>query len=174
MTDKFPCLLISFFVCATGCLHRPKSAPSGKSAGVSSPNESDTKIVHSDWLYWRGPNGMGVSDQTGLPDDLNQSLLWTHEIQGGGVPVIAGGRAYQFGYYGVEDDLQEALVCFDAATGKVLWERRHSDFVSDIVYNRYGVGAACIDPASGNVYFQTSPGLLVAMIRRAISFGKDL
>ena len=92
-----------------------------------------------------------------LPDDLNQSLLWTHEIQGGGVPVIAGGRAYQFGYYGVEDDLQEALVCFDAATGKVLWERRHSDFVSDIVYNRYGVGAACIDPASGNVYFQTSP-----------------
>ena len=104
---------------------------------------------------------MGVSDQTGLPDDLNQSLLWTHEIQGGGVPVIAGGRAYQFGYYGVEDDLQEALVCFDAATGKVLWERRHSDFVSDIVYNRYGVGAACIDPASGNVYFQTSPGLLI-------------
>ena len=161
MTDKFPCLLISFFLCATGCLHQPKSAPSGKSAGVSSPNESDTKIVHSDWLYWRGPNGMGVSDQTGLPDDLNQSLLWTHEIQGGGVPVIAGGRAYQFGYYGVEDDLQEALVCFDAATGKVLWERRHSDFVSDIVYNRYGVGAACIDPASGNVYFQTSPGLLI-------------
>ena len=162
MTDKFPCLLISFFLCATGCLHQPKSAPSGKSTGVSSPNESDTKIVHSDWLYfWRGPNGMGVSDQTGLPDDLNQSLLWTHEIQGGGVPVIAGGRAYQFGYYGVEDDLQEALVCFDAATGKVLWERRHSDFVSDIVYNRYGVGAACIDPASGNVYFQTSPGLLI-------------
>ena len=117
---------------------------------------------------------MGVSDQTGLPDDLNQSLLWTHEIQGGGVPVIAGGRAYQFGYYGVEDDLQEALVCFDAATGKVLWERRHSDFVSDIVYNRYGVGAACIDPASGNAISKRVPVSLLAMIRRAISFGKDL
>ncbi len=161
MTDKLPCLIISFILCATGCFHQPKPAPSGKSSEVSSPGEADTKIVHSDWLYWRGPSGMGVSDQTGLPDDLNQSLLWTHEIQGGGVPVIAGGRAYQFGYYGVEDDLQEALVCFDAATGKVLWERRHSDFVSDIVYNRYGVGAACIDPASGNVYFQTSPGLLI-------------
>ena len=34
------------------------------------------------------------------------------------------------------------------------------DFISDIVYNRYGVGA-CVDPASGNVYFQTSPGLLI-------------
>ena len=91
---------------------------------------------------------------------MNASALWTYEIQGG-APVIAGGHAYQFGYYGVEDDLQEALVCFDARNGNVLWERRHSDFISDIVYNRYGVGAACVDPASGNVYFQTSPGLLL-------------
>jgi outer membrane protein assembly factor BamB len=87
--------------------------------------------------------------------------LWSHEIQGGGVPVIAGGRAYQFGYYGVEEELEEALVCFDAASGEVLWERTHSDFISDIVYNRYGVGAASVDPATGNVYFQTSPGLLI-------------
>ena len=97
-------------------------------------------VNQSDWLYWRGPVGNGVSVQTGLPKDLNGSLLWTHEIQGGGVPVIAGGRAYQFGYYGVEDELQEALVCFDAKNGEILWDRRHSDFISDIVYNRYGVG----------------------------------
>ena len=117
--------------------------------------------VNSDWLYWRGPAGTGVSAQTGLPTDLNKSLIWSHDIQGGGVPVIAGGKAYQFGYYGVTDDLQEALVCFDASTGDILWQKRHSDFISDIVYNRYGVGAACVDPASGNVYFQTSPGLLI-------------
>ncbi len=117
--------------------------------------------VNSDWLYWRGPEGTGVSDQTGLPSDLNKSLIWSHDIQGGGVPVIAGGKAYQFGYYGITDDLQEALVCFDASTGDILWQKRHSDFISDIVYNRYGVGAACVDPASGNVYFQTSPGLLI-------------
>ena len=58
--------------------------------------------------------------------------------------------------------MQEALVCLDATSGAVLWDRRHSDFISDIVYNRYGVGAACIDPVSGNVFFQTSPGLLLA------------
>lgn len=128
------------------------------------PKETVNLSVDKDWLFWRGPAGTGVSEQTNLPNKLTlekDSLLWTHEIQGGGVPVIAGGRAYQFGYYGVEDDLQEALVCFDAASGKVLWERTHSDFISDIVYNRYGVGAACVDPASGNVYFQTSPGLLI-------------
>jgi outer membrane protein assembly factor BamB len=136
-----------------------------KSDKVSTtPNEPTSLSVDKDWLFWRGPLGTGVSEQTSLPDKLSLekgSLLWTHEIQGGGVPVIAGGRAYQFGYYGVEDDLKEALVCFDAASGKVLWERTHSDFISDIVYNRYGVGAACVDPASGNVYFQTSPGLLI-------------
>lgn len=126
-----------------------------------SKEQLSVEIVQSDWLYWRGSEGNGVSKQTGLPVDLNSSLIWSHDIQGGGVPVIAGGKAYQFGYYGVTDDLQEALVCFDASTGQVLWNRRHSDFISDIVYNRYGVGAACVDPASGNVYFQTSPGLLI-------------
>ncbi len=134
--------------------------------GFNSDKEIELTLnnVEKDWLFWRGVEGNGVSEQTNLPDNLSLdkgSLLWSHEIQGGGVPVIAGGKVYQFGYYGVEDDLQEALVCFDATTGDVLWERLHSDFISDIVYNRYGVGAACIDPASGNVYFQTSPGLLI-------------
>jgi outer membrane protein assembly factor BamB len=127
----------------------------------TSSDESNDAAVQSDWLSWRGPDGSGVSQQTNLPVDLNRTLIWSHEIQGGGVPVIAGSKAYQFGYYGTTEDLQEALVCFDTRSGEVLWERRHSDFISDIVYNRYGVGAACVDPASGNVYFQTSPGLLI-------------
>ena len=131
---------------------------------AKSPISNKVATVNSDWLYWRGHLGSGVSQQTGLPDtiDLNDSsLLWTHEIQGGGVPVAAGGRIYHFGYYGVTGDLQEALVCMDALSGKVLWERRYNDFLSDIVYNRYGVGAACVDGETGNVYFQTSTGLLL-------------
>lgn len=148
------CLLVAFQSCCT------------LKSSSNNVSEEDTKLstVEKDWLFWRGPDGTGVSEQTNLPSLLSlekESLLWTHEIQGGGVPVIAGGRAYQFGYYGVEGELQEALVCFDAASGNVLWERTHSDFISDIVYNRYGVGAPCVDPASGNVYFQTSPGLLI-------------
>ena len=163
MLDKCIILSLSLFIClSNGCIHQPEK-PTPQDVTIPSAQKAPSlpETVHSDWLYWRGPSGTGVSMQTGLPHDLNKSLLWTHEIQGGGVPVIAGGRAYQFGYYGVEDDLQEALVCFDATSGRVLWERRHSDFVSDIVYNRYGVGAACVDAATGNVYFQTSPGLLI-------------
>ena len=89
-------LLASGLVFLLGC----KSPQTSKEAVV--PIEA--KAIQSDWLYWRGPAGTGVSEQTALPSDFNGSLLWTHDIQGGGVPVIAGGRAYQFGYYGVEDD----------------------------------------------------------------------
>ena len=62
-------------------------------------NNSETLSIDKDWLFWRGTSGTGVSEQTNLPEKLSlegDSLLWTHEIQGGGVPVIAGGRAYQF------------------------------------------------------------------------------
>ncbi len=153
-------LIINFlFALIVGC-----TSKTSKSGSANTVQPDNPKVAESNWLFWRGPDGTGVSSQTNLPDSLSlesESLLWSYEIQGGGVPVIAGGKAYQFGYYGVEDELQEALVCFDAATGDVLWERLHSDFISDIVYNRYGVGAACVDRSSGNVYFQTSPGLLI-------------
>ena len=111
MLDK---LLIHFasllFLCVTGCIHQSGSSDHDKSPEDSSALKQKAESVQSDWLHWRGPAGTGVSEQTGLPEDLNKSLLWTYEIQGGGVPVIAGGKAYQFGYYGVEDELQEALL----------------------------------------------------------------
>ena len=150
-------LLCLLTVLLTNCSTKIKNDGSSLVGKEMAPNQ-----VNKDWLFWRGPTGGGVSAQSNLPDSLTaNTLLWEHEIQGGGVPVVAGGKAYQFGYYGVGNELQEALVCFDASSGAVLWERLHSDFISDIVYNRYGVGAACIDSATGNVYFQTSPGLLI-------------
>ncbi|MFP6900995.1 MAG: PQQ-binding-like beta-propeller repeat protein, partial [Opitutales bacterium] len=158
--------LAATLLMATSCvsLRTPKE-PKGADRPVTKTSESD-HAVGGDWLYWRGPNGDGASKEVGLPEKLDlqdSSLLWTHEIQGGGVPVAAGGRIYQFGYYGVTGELQEALVCMDAVSGEVVWERRYSDFLSDIVYNRYGVGAACVDAETGNVYFQTSPGLLLGL-----------
>ena len=148
---------------AAGCITPGnKKSSSGAKSSASSSKAKPEKVVHSDWLYWRGPEGTGVSSQTGLPDKVDANdTVWTYAIQGGDVPVAAGGRIYQFGYYGVTDDLQEALVCMEAATGKVIWEHQYSDFISDIVYNRYGVGAAAVDGETGNVYFQTSPGLLL-------------
>ena len=123
------------------CDRLPPSAEvrsSGKSTEVSSPNDRTPRSFTPIGFTGEAERD-GSFDQTGLPDDLNQSLCGPMRFKVAAYLLsrVAGRINLDIG---VEDDLQEALVCFDAATGKVLWERRHSDFVSDIVYNRYGVG----------------------------------
>ena len=76
MLDK---LLIHFafllFLCVTGCIHQSGSSDRDKSPEISDSAKPNPERVQSDWLYWRGPAGTGVSEQTGLPEDLNKSLL---------------------------------------------------------------------------------------------------
>ena len=110
------------------------------------------------WLNWRGPAGTGVSLEKGLPTSL-AAPLWSLKLSGGGTPVIANGKVYALGYDGVGPDLQEVLLCADAETGKKLWEKRFSDYLSDITYDRYAIGSPTIDPETGNVYALTSAGV---------------
>jgi outer membrane protein assembly factor BamB len=76
--------------------------------------------------------------------------------------VVANGKVYVIGYKGQGADLQEVLLCADAETGKVQWEKRFNDFLSDITYDRYAIGSPCVDPETGNVYALTSAGVFVA------------
>ena len=69
-------------------------------------------------MHARGDQGIGVSTESGLPDELNGSELWTYEIQGGGIPVVAGNKVYQFGYYGAGEEVEESLTCLDLKVGK--------------------------------------------------------
>lgn len=115
------------------------------------------------WLSWRGPNQNGTSLETNLPDKVSlekPDLLWEMTLSGRGTPVIADNRVYVFGYEGEGADLQEVLRCLDADTGKIQWEKRYSDFLSDIIYSRYSIGSPAVDAETGNVYLMTSPGLL--------------
>src|SRR6266849_1841033 len=66
------------------------------------------------------------------------------------------------GYLGDGPDLQEVLVCFDAETGKKLWQNGFSDFLSDIIYFRYATSSPTIDAETGNVYMQGTQGMLAA------------
>ncbi|MCK6472278.1 MAG: PQQ-binding-like beta-propeller repeat protein [Planctomycetes bacterium] len=125
------------------------------------------------WLDWRGPHHNGTSDEVNLPETWapgGANHLWTADLPGRGTPVIADGRLYVLGYSGEGADLQEYLACVDPESGKVKWERRFNDFLSDIVYNRYSIGAPAIDPETGNVYILTSPGLFICFDRN----GKEL
>ncbi|WP_395142339.1 PQQ-binding-like beta-propeller repeat protein [Armatimonas sp.] len=110
------------------------------------------------WLNWRGPAGTGISQEKKLPTTLT-APLWSVKLAGGGTPVIANGKVYALGYDGIGADLQEVLLCADAETGKKLWEKRFSDYLSDITYDRYAIGSPTVDPETGNVYMLTSAGI---------------
>ena len=117
------------------------------------------------WLHWRGPLQNGTSLETGLPDTWalgGANDLWAQQRVGRGTPVIAGDRVYVLSYEGDGPDLQEVLSCLDAKTGKVIWEYKWSDYLSDIIYNRYTIGAPTVDAETGNVYFQGSAGQFFA------------
>jgi outer membrane protein assembly factor BamB len=119
-------------------------------------------------LSWRGPDQTGVLPGKGYPESWKpdgENHLWTYKVKGGGTPVIANGKLYAFGYYDDPSDLadvQEALICLDAETGKLEWEYRFRDYISDVVYNRYAVGSPIVDAETGNVYLQSSNGRTMA------------
>lgn len=117
----------------------------------------------SGWLSWRGPLATSVSLETNLPVKLDGlKPLWTADFPGQSTPVIAGNRLYINGYLGDDASLQETVRCYDAGTGRLLWEHRESDFLSDTIYLRYSTSSPTIDPETGNVYVQFTQGIFAA------------
>lgn len=75
-----------------------------------------------DWPRFRGPNGSGVSQSTGLPVEFgpDKNLLWKTDVPPGhSSPVIAGSRLFITAY---ENDMLNVL-CLDRDTGRKLWQR---------------------------------------------------
>lgn len=130
-------------------------------------------------LHWRGVNQNGTSNQIGLPsaaviEGEGANLRWTLDTPGRGTAAIAeyadGPRLFALGYPGEGAELTETIYCLNPETGEQYWSRSYADFISDIVYNRYSIGGPTVDPETGNVFVQTSPGLLIALTRD----GKEL
>jgi outer membrane protein assembly factor BamB len=115
----------------------------------------------SGWLNWRGPDQNGMSRETGLPNKIDpKNPLWIADFPGQSTPVIANGKLYIMGYLGEGPDLQEGVACFDAETGKKLWQQLFNDFISDTIYLRYATASPAIDPETGNVFIQGTQGIL--------------
>lgn len=138
-----------------------KPAKSAPTPATERTRPSSTAGAAIGWLEWRGPARNGTSPETGLPAKVDaKSALWTADFPGQSAPVIANGKLYINGFRGEGADLQEAIVCFDAETGKQQWEHRFSDFLSDIIYLRYATSSPTVDPETGNVYMQGTQGVL--------------
>ena len=118
--------------------------------------------VHG-WLSWRGPQQNGSSLEKNLPDKIAaKDALWVADFPGQSTPVIANGKLYIMGYLGDGADLQEGVTCFDAETGKKLWDHRYNDFLSDTIYLRYATSSPTVDPETGDVFMQGTQGILAA------------
>ncbi|HZO56307.1 MAG TPA: PQQ-binding-like beta-propeller repeat protein [Bryobacteraceae bacterium] len=120
----------------------------------------------ADWTDYRGPNRDGKSPEKNLVNDWSldgRNLLWKAPYGSRSTPVVFGDRVYLFNSSGKEDTVQERLMCFDANTGKVLWEYHNTVFHSDAPAHRIAWSAPAVDPETGNVYVFGVDGHLIAV-----------
>ena len=116
----------------------------------------------ADWLHWRGPAQTGVALDTGIPDEWSPSgknVLWKAPYGCRSTPLVSREKVYIIGSVGEKEMEQEAVTCFDAFSGKVLWQHRFNVFLADIVSNRVGWANLAGDAETGNIYAHGVQGL---------------
>ena len=112
--------------------------------------------LSADWPEWRGPSRDGVSHETNLPSrwsPAGENLAWRVPIGGRSSPVAFRDRLYLLTTTSAGPaTTQERLVALDAQSGKVIWERRFSIYLSDVPQHRAGWASPAVDPETGNIY----------------------
>jgi outer membrane protein assembly factor BamB len=122
----------------------------------------------ADWPDWRGPARDGTSPEKGLPARWSlagENLAWKAPYGGRSTPVILGDHLYLQNTAGKGETEQERIVCFNADTGKVLWEYKFNLFQSDVPAHRVGWASPTADPETGNVYVFGVNNLLTALTK---------
>jgi outer membrane protein assembly factor BamB len=124
----------------------------------------------ADWLHWRGPQQNGYSADKNLPDYFEvtevgkNNLIWKQPYGGRSAPLVWHGKLFTISGYDMSKPTEgERIMAFDAATGKVLWEKRFNVFHTDIVSSRLGWTTLAADPETGTVYAHTTGGFLFAL-----------
>ncbi len=81
----------------------------------------------ADWAQFRGPLGAGAVRESGLPThfDAKENVAWKVPLPGTGPsgPIVVGGRVFVTAATGPHQERLH-LLAFDAATGKLRWERQ--------------------------------------------------
>ena len=83
---------------------------------------SPIRSAAPDWPRFRGPNGTGVSETTGLPESIgpDKEVVWKTPLPAGhSSPVISGDRVFVTAFEG--DKL--LTIALDRASGKIKWRR---------------------------------------------------
>ena len=121
-------------------------------------------VTASDWTHWRGSMQNGASPETGLISSWSlegENLLWKADFIGRSTPVIVKGRVYVIGRTGKGITEQEHIACFDAQTGKLVWQKNFNVWHSTIPFNRLGWASLGADGETGNIYAHLVSGLFL-------------
>jgi outer membrane protein assembly factor BamB len=86
---------------------------------------ASTTALAENWPGWRGPQGDGSSQETGIPTTWSpeENIAWRVEVPGNGhaSPVVWDDRIFVATC--LEDARQRILLCYDRTSGKELWRR---------------------------------------------------
>ncbi len=116
-----------------------------------------------DWPHWRGPSFDGSSDETNLPATFSktENVAWTAPLPGlsSATPIIVDGKVFINSTKKGSDDL--LALCFDAATGKKLWQTKVTSNDRVVMRNSMATCSPAVD--AKNVYFLYGDGTLAAL-----------
>src|ERR1700733_10760123 len=108
-----------------------------------------------DWPDWRGPDRDGITREKGLPEKWSldgQNLAWKAPYGGRSTPVVLGDHLYLENTSSKGEIEHAGVLCFNADTGKLLWEYKCILFQSDLPASPVGWASPAADPETGNVY----------------------
>jgi outer membrane protein assembly factor BamB len=120
-------------------------------------------LLGADWHQFRGPGGLAVSDETGIPTEWSskKNLIWRTMLPGAGTssPIVASDHVYLTCYSGYAldaakpgnmDDLRRHLVCLDPDNGKIRWQKEFKPLLPEHAYQGEGSyhGYSSSTPAS--------------------------
>lgn len=108
-------------------------------------------MLGADWRQFRGPGGLGTSDEKGLPIEWSaeKNIVWKVKLPGAGAssPVTQGNRVFVTCYSGYAldvkkpgnmEDLRRHLVCLERTTGKTLWAKEFQPLLPEHQYSGEG------------------------------------
>lgn len=83
-------------------------------------------VAHGgDWPAWRGPTGLGVSDETGMPVEWgpDKNVTWKVPLpdKGNSTPIVWGDRIFLT--QATEKGAERWLMCLSRADGSVMWRK---------------------------------------------------
>ena len=134
-----------------------------------------SSALGAEWSEFRGPHGLGISAETGLPIrwSSDQNIVWKTKLPGPGTssPVTAGDRIFLTSYtgYGLDDknpgkmaDLRRHILCVDRKSGKVLWTKEfrpelpEHEYAGEGSYHGYSSSTPLVDGERLYVFFGKS------------------